>query len=767
VREPGKDRPRAVGRHPPCQPCEIVGGRDVSRCVEGVESVGPVPSKRLEGAASCRPDDQFILAVGIQIEPGDAGSELAELFHQQRLPLVVREHLLTMDMPEPIADIAERRRGRRPGCHRVSMRGCRRFSDLIEAIGPDAFERGDGAAAPANLNRQHIGCGARREDPQGVTARQVVATAENLLHLKPDGAAQDADKASDSEWIWGAASQADGQAWRAGLVAEEGGAAVDAIESQIEIAIVVEIRLGDALRDPIRTEPPSLTDILEGQILAIAQRLIRGDEARIERQVGPALLGRLASKRPNLLQHVPVLDIEHHPVSDQDVLESVQIDIEENRQPGPIGCDDTGIMGDLSERVVAPVHKQRVAPDLGPVLDPARFGDQRPDADHLPHAKPVVAAHHLGRDKIQEPVAVDIGEIDTHRGEALLAHRQARQGAEAPGAVVDPDPVNRLEIVADVDVRRAVAVQIPHLRRQTEVQRRRSGRALLVAEKLRVPRHRAEPALAVIEIERVGFADLFEPAIDESQPFRVRPADLPLAVDQPHLGAPAGAQDRDRSIICHVEVEVAVAVHIPHRQGGAAGLAAETGPDRGLEKTPIAVILETTHPAAKGRHQQIQIPVAVRVAKRRAGRMRRGFRDARLRGHVLESPIAQVAVQSVCAVDPRKEQVAPAVGVEVARRHARAVHQIVVVHHPPDRQRIGERDAAAGGRDGGEADVASARRIGYRRRQLADAESRALLPVGRSGGDMGSEVPGGQRQGAAQPKPRYEPPCSSPQGSTP
>ena len=94
----------------------------------------------------------------------------------------------------------------------------------------------------------------------------------------------------------------------------------------------------------------------------------------------------------------------------------------------------------------------------------------------------VLAAHHFDHKEIQVSVAVDVSKIDTHRGEGLMAHRQSGQQTKVPGAVVNPNAIHGLEIVAHVNVGEPVLVDVAHLDAQTEVPRRGKRFAVVVEE---------------------------------------------------------------------------------------------------------------------------------------------------------------------------------------------------------------------------------------------------------------------------------------------
>ena len=69
-------------------------------------------------------------------------------------------------------------------------------------------------------------------------------------------------------------------------------------------------------------------------------------------------------------------------------------------------------------------------------------------------------AHHVSDEKVVVPVAVDVGEVHRHREVAAVAQRHLADEPEFAIAQIDPKPVRRLEVVANVNVRPAVLVDI-------------------------------------------------------------------------------------------------------------------------------------------------------------------------------------------------------------------------------------------------------------------------------------------------------------------
>src|SRR2546422_5657065 len=80
--------------------------------------------------------------------------------------------------------------------------------------------------------------------------------------------------------------------------------------------------------------------------------------------------------------------------------------------------------------------------------------------------------------------------------------------------IIDPKPIGRLEVVANINIRGAIAVEVAEHRCQTPVKRRLGqGLAILIQKSSVGPGERCEMAFAVIVIEDVGFAVFL---VDES-----------------------------------------------------------------------------------------------------------------------------------------------------------------------------------------------------------------------------------------------------------
>ena len=97
-----------------------------------------------------------------------------------------------------------------------------------------------------------------------------------------------------------------------------------------------------------------------------------------------------------------------------------------------------------------------------------------------------------------------------------MPHHRRRRGPEphvATTALVEPNPIGRLEIIADVQVRLPIAIEITKLRRQPPFKRRmREGFARRVQKGPLGPRHRHPSVASIIAVEDIGFTQFFDAA---------------------------------------------------------------------------------------------------------------------------------------------------------------------------------------------------------------------------------------------------------------
>ena len=108
------------------------------------------------------------------------------------------------------------------------------------------------------------------------------------------------------------------------------------------------------------------------------------------------------------------------------------------------------------------------------VLDRADRGSHGYLRELLALAQPQIAAEHIDHEKVQAPVTIDVGKIHPHGAGAHVAQGQARREPETAFAVVEPKAVRGPEIVAHVEIGKAIIVEVPESGRQAPIQRRLS-----------------------------------------------------------------------------------------------------------------------------------------------------------------------------------------------------------------------------------------------------------------------------------------------------
>src|SRR5262249_16402665 len=136
---------------------------------------------------------------------------------------------------------------------------------------------------------------------------------------------------------------------------------------------------------------------------------------------------------------------------DQKVFVAVEIDVEKNRRPRPVRGVDLGELRDLGEGAVAAIEKESVAAILRTIVDLAS-ALRRTVADEVPVPHLMRAKEHIDNDKIIEAVAIDVGKVDAHGGEAGFTNASSGHGLKLSVAIVQPNAVGRMIIVANVKI---------------------------------------------------------------------------------------------------------------------------------------------------------------------------------------------------------------------------------------------------------------------------------------------------------------------------
>ena len=117
-------------------------------------------------------------------------------------------------------------------------------------------------------------------------------------------------------------------------------------------------------------------------------------------------------------------------------------------------------------------------------------------------------------------------------------------------------------------------------------------------------------------------------------------------------------------VIGHVQVKVAVAVHVTQRQAHGCVFPRQTVVGRLGEPAP-AVVQEQSRAGGDAVDQQVGVAVAVDIGEHRAGGELPGTTDPGRIGDVGELPAAEIPVQPICSLQIGEVEVAQAVAIHV------------------------------------------------------------------------------------------------------
>ena len=269
--------------------------------------------------------------------------------------------------------------------------------------------------------------------------------------------------------------------------------------------------------------------------------------------------------------------------------------------------------------------------------------------------------------------------------------------------MIDPDPVGRIKIVADVDVREPVPVDVPEHDRETPIIRRFGQRfSVLVEKRSAGERNRHEICPALVAIEYIRFPQLLDAALGaHNEPVcQVRPGCRPaikavqhhLAVD-PFEGCVCIGHVHQRrcAVVGDIEIQTAIAIDVAHRQRHASPSGIET--QRRFGEMPFAVIEKETRSTADRVDYQVQVAVPVKVGKRGSGRVQ--IRTSHTGGfsNIKKLPVAQISVQRAWAAQVAEKQIDQTVPIHIPRRHSGTIQQHLVGQMPLFWNEIRERDS--------------------------------------------------------------------------
>ena len=297
--------------------------------------------------------------------------------------------------------------------------------------------------------------------------REIESARTHLVCLRRHRAPEQPDPCAHRSRVGRRTYQTHGNARCTRIIAQHQRRRPEAVHHHIEIPVPIEIGRRERVRDVLLgAEPPRAARQLERQVAAISERHVA---QRQRRELPPKPTPRdLVEPILQSLLHIGVHDVPQMPVRDQDVLPAVEVHVEEHRAPRPSARLHAGRHPHLGEGAVPTIHEQHV-----PLLLQLRLGV----AGHLGQCRvrgdlrlqPMrVVGEHVHHEEVGTSVAIHIPDVDAHRGVAHLPARGPVGEPEVTTPIVHPERVDVLEVVRDVEVGCAVAVQIAERRAECE-----------------------------------------------------------------------------------------------------------------------------------------------------------------------------------------------------------------------------------------------------------------------------------------------------------
>ena len=246
---------------------------------------------------------------------------------------------------------------------------------------------------------------------------EVVAAGGHLLLLRGKGRGADRDHCADTATVPAATGEPHRDPRRRRVVPHQRHRGVEPRHHHVEVAIEVEVRERDALRDRVHVaHPPPLRHRTEGEVPVVAEHdAARGPARELPLLAVPRHARELVA---DAVEGVGVADVPPVPVHGEQVLVAVEVHVEERRRPGPVGRFHARELPHLGPRGVAARELQHVPHPLRAHLRPPhRLGQRRVRRD--PRLTPGERrAQHVGGEDVHQAVAVHVAEVHRHAGVA-------------------------------------------------------------------------------------------------------------------------------------------------------------------------------------------------------------------------------------------------------------------------------------------------------------------------------------------------------------
>jgi hypothetical protein len=75
----------------------------------------------------------------------------------------------------------------------------------------------------------------------------------------------------------------------------------------------------------------------------------------------------------------------------------------------------------------------------------------------------MISAQHISDKDIDNTIVIDVGTIDAHGKGARMAQSQSGDGMKSSFPVIDPNSIWRKQVIANINVRSPISVQIMKL----------------------------------------------------------------------------------------------------------------------------------------------------------------------------------------------------------------------------------------------------------------------------------------------------------------
>ena len=262
---------------------------------------------------------------------------------------------------------------------------------------------------------------------------------------------------------------------RPGVVAIDERLLVDVVHDQIDRAVAVQVAIGSAARKTRRVEAPGRALVREGRVAPVAKRVVRqlGRAHRVDEplEIHPRAARRLDHGFPAPQKCDVVLgrDVLGEPVRHVDVLVAVEIEIRDERAPAPVGSRHTRHLADVRERAVPVVQMEHVARELVMKVVAHLFLEPVPVLERSGGLEPaLVVRQHVRHIDVGPAVVVHVRDVQSHRRQTDIRHLLLEPLGEGAVALIDVEIVALEEVVGDVDVGPAVAVQVAHADPETQ-----------------------------------------------------------------------------------------------------------------------------------------------------------------------------------------------------------------------------------------------------------------------------------------------------------